>query len=128
MTDVQQEDAEAQTGDDELLSQVRGGDTAAFGTLWERHVDAARGLARQLVRGEAEAEDAVADTFTRVLDVVRRGGGPGTGSAPICSPRCGTASTTGPARTSGRSSRTTWSASTAASRSSTPRSKGWSGR
>ncbi|WP_420087679.1 sigma-70 family RNA polymerase sigma factor [Nocardiopsis composta] len=82
MTDVQQEDAEAQTGDDELLSQVRGGDTAAFGTLWERHVDAARGLARQLVRGEAEAEDAVADTFTRVLDVVRRGGGPRDGFRP----------------------------------------------
>ncbi|WP_420156551.1 sigma-70 family RNA polymerase sigma factor [Nocardiopsis sp. CNT-189] len=82
MTDVQQEDAESQTGDDELLSQVRGGDTAAFGTLWERHVDAARGLARQLVRGEAEAEDAVADTFTRVLDVVRRGGGPRDGFRP----------------------------------------------
>ena len=35
--------------DAELISAVRGGDVAAYGELFERHVDAARRLARQLV-------------------------------------------------------------------------------
>ncbi|MFJ9556084.1 sigma-70 family RNA polymerase sigma factor [Nocardiopsis sp. NPDC101807] len=55
---------------------MRGGDTAAYATLYERHAASARGLARQLLRGEAEAEDAVAEAFTRVLSVIRRGKGP----------------------------------------------------
>jgi len=33
-------------------------------------------LARQLVRGQAEADDVVAETFAKILDLLRRGGGP----------------------------------------------------
>ncbi|WP_187281583.1 zf-HC2 domain-containing protein [Nonomuraea sp. C10] len=59
-----------------LLHAVRGGDATAYGQLYERHVAAARALAGQLVYGEAEVEDVVAESFTRVLDHVGRGGGP----------------------------------------------------
>ncbi|MFV2198162.1 sigma-70 family RNA polymerase sigma factor [Nocardiopsis sp. LOL_012] len=55
---------------------MRDGDTDAYGVLYERHAGAARGLARQLLRGEAEAEDAVAEAFARVLGVIRKGRGP----------------------------------------------------
>ncbi|WP_231494116.1 sigma-70 family RNA polymerase sigma factor [Nocardiopsis sp. CNT312] len=55
---------------------MRDGDADAYGVLYERHAGAARGLARQLLRGEAEAEDAVAEAFARVLGVIRRGRGP----------------------------------------------------
>ncbi|WP_161627952.1 sigma factor [Microbispora catharanthi] len=60
----------------ELLEAVRGGDTAAFGTLYRRHSAAARSLARQVVRSEGVVEDLLVETFARVLEVVRRGGGP----------------------------------------------------
>ncbi|MEW9527537.1 hypothetical protein [Microbispora sp. NPDC049125] len=59
----------------ELLEAVRGGDTAAFGALYRRHVVAARCLARQLAQGE-EVEDILAETFAGVLDMIRRGEGP----------------------------------------------------
>ncbi|GAB2821552.1 hypothetical protein GCM10022221_19480 [Actinocorallia aurea] len=62
--------------DAELIERIRQGDTAVYGVLYERHKDAARRLARSLVDGDAEADDAVADTFTRVLAVLQRGGGP----------------------------------------------------
>ncbi|MFD0468501.1 RNA polymerase sigma factor [Nonomuraea thailandensis] len=54
------------------------GNAAAYGELYERHVAAARALARQLVRG-AEVEDVVAESFTKILDLVGRGGGPDSG-------------------------------------------------
>ncbi|MEV4293526.1 sigma factor [Microbispora rosea] len=60
----------------ELLEAVRGGDTAAFGTLYRRHSAAARSLARQVVQSEDAVEDLLAETFARVLEAVRRGGGP----------------------------------------------------
>ncbi|MFY9930140.1 MAG: sigma-70 family RNA polymerase sigma factor, partial [Streptosporangiaceae bacterium] len=44
--------------------------------MHERHVAAARGLARQLVRGQSGADDVVAETFAKLLDLLRRGGGP----------------------------------------------------
>ncbi|GIH28973.1 hypothetical protein Aph01nite_72830 [Acrocarpospora phusangensis] len=59
-----------------MLDAVRGGDSAAYGTLYERHASAARSLARQLVPSEAEVEDVVAETFTKILDLLGRGGGP----------------------------------------------------
>ena len=62
-------------GDAELISAVRGGDVDAYGDLFERHVDAARRLARQLA-GPADADDLVSDAFTKVLTVLQRGGGP----------------------------------------------------
>jgi RNA polymerase sigma factor (sigma-70 family) len=64
-----------ETGDAELISAVRGGDLSAYGPLFERHVEAARRLARQLV-GQADADDLVSDAFAKVLRVLQGGGGP----------------------------------------------------
>src|SRR5690349_24417910 len=61
--------------DAELISAVRGGDIDAYGTLFERHVDAARRLARQLVPA-GDTEDLVSEAFAKVLAVLQRGGGP----------------------------------------------------
>jgi RNA polymerase sigma factor (sigma-70 family) len=61
-------------GDAELISAVRGGDVDAYGALFERHVVAARRLARQL--SPSDADDLVSDAFAKVLGVLQRGGGP----------------------------------------------------
>lgn len=61
--------------DAELISAVRGGDLEAYGKLFERHVDAARRLARQLV-STGDMDDLVSDAFAKVLSVLQRGGGP----------------------------------------------------
>ncbi|MEU3019853.1 sigma-70 family RNA polymerase sigma factor [Nocardiopsis sp. NPDC007018] len=76
MTHAEGEHTETLIGDAEIIERVKAGDNAAYGTLYERHAGAARGLARQLLRGEAEVEDAVAEAFTKVLSVIQRGGGP----------------------------------------------------
>ncbi|MFI6601721.1 sigma-70 family RNA polymerase sigma factor [Nonomuraea sp. NPDC050536] len=70
---------ESPQSDADLLEAVRGGNAAAYGELYERHVAAARSMARQLVRGESEVEDVVAEAFTKILDLVGRGGGPESG-------------------------------------------------
>ncbi|RSN01182.1 hypothetical protein DMB42_40055 [Nonomuraea sp. WAC 01424] len=70
---------ESPLSDADLLKEVRAGDAAAYGRLYERHVAAARALARQLVRGESEVEDVMAESFTKILDLVGRGGGPESG-------------------------------------------------
>ncbi|HEY4462134.1 MAG TPA: sigma-70 family RNA polymerase sigma factor [Streptosporangiaceae bacterium] len=62
--------------DADLIRASRSGDTAAYASLYERHVGAARALAGQLVRGPAEVDDVVAEAYVRVLDLLRRGGGP----------------------------------------------------
>ncbi len=62
-------------GDAELISRVREGDLEAYGDLYARHVDAARRLARQLVRGP-DSDDLVSDAFAKVMAVLQRGGGP----------------------------------------------------
>jgi len=63
-------------GDAELIGAIASGDTAAYATLQERHVAAARVLARQLVKSPAEAEEVITETFARLHAVLRRGGGP----------------------------------------------------
>ena len=70
------ESGPALPSDAELITAIRSGDMAAYGELYRRHVASARSLARQLVRGPAEVDDVVAETFSRVLDLMRRGGGP----------------------------------------------------
>ncbi|GAA3463170.1 sigma-70 family RNA polymerase sigma factor [Saccharothrix longispora] len=62
--------------DAELIDAVRAGDLGAYGKLYERHAGAARTFARQLSRSAVEADDLVADSFARVLDVLRDGRGP----------------------------------------------------
>ncbi|MEV4113055.1 sigma-70 family RNA polymerase sigma factor [Nonomuraea sp. NPDC049695] len=69
---------ESPQSDAELLQAVREGNAAAYGLLYERHVAAARALARQLV-SRVEVEDVVAESFTKILDLVGRGGGPQSG-------------------------------------------------
>ena len=64
--------------DADLIAASRASDSDAFATLYERHVIAARTLARQLVHGRAEADDLVAEAFTRILAHLKRGGGPDT--------------------------------------------------
>jgi RNA polymerase sigma factor (sigma-70 family) len=59
-----------------LIAASRTGDGTAYDTLYRRHAAAARNLARQLVRGQAEADDVVAETIAKILDLLRRGGGP----------------------------------------------------
>ncbi len=61
--------------DAELISRVRGGDLDAYGLLYERHVEAARRLSRQLVRGP-DSEDLVSEAFAKVMTVLQGGGGP----------------------------------------------------
>ncbi|WP_028851175.1 sigma-70 family RNA polymerase sigma factor [Thermocrispum municipale] len=69
--------AEAQgPSDAELIDAVRKGTISAYGTLYERHVQAAYNLARQLARSSAEADDLVAEAFAKVLDTLRAGKGP----------------------------------------------------
>ncbi|MBG0827206.1 sigma-70 family RNA polymerase sigma factor [Planomonospora sp. ID67723] len=67
---------EVPQGDAGLLAAIRSGNAAAYVGLYERHASAARALARALVHDPAEAEDVVAETFTRMLDLIRRDGGP----------------------------------------------------
>jgi RNA polymerase sigma factor (sigma-70 family) len=62
--------------DTALLTAVRAGDTAAYGTLYERHRAAARQLAYGLVRDPSDAEDLVAETFAKVFASLRAGRGP----------------------------------------------------
>ncbi|GAB1509418.1 RNA polymerase sigma factor [Actinophytocola sp. KF-1] len=62
--------------DAELIAAVRRGDSEAYGALYERHLHAAKRAASCLSGTDAEREDLVADAFTRVLRVLREGGGP----------------------------------------------------
>ncbi|ASR34266.1 hypothetical protein BAY61_03830 [Prauserella marina] len=64
--------------DAELISSVRAGTIAAYGTLYERHVSAAYNLARQLARSGSDADDLVSEAFSKVLDTLRAGKGPDT--------------------------------------------------
>ncbi|GAB4086626.1 hypothetical protein GCM10028784_32560 [Myceligenerans cantabricum] len=64
--------------DAELIFQVRSGDREAFGALYTRHAAAARALARQYVK-PGDAEDVVADAFSKLYEMLRRGAGPDSG-------------------------------------------------
>ena len=66
-------DADSDTG---LLAAVRAGDTAAYGTLYERHHTAARKFAFGLVHAPADVDDLVAETFAKVFATLRAGRGP----------------------------------------------------
>ncbi|MDD7916522.1 sigma-70 family RNA polymerase sigma factor [Actinomycetospora callitridis] len=67
--------------DAELIARLRGrgadrDSTDAFATLYGRHQQAARALARQLARSPADVDDLVAGAFTRMLEILRAGRGP----------------------------------------------------
>ncbi|MGH3241161.1 MAG: sigma-70 family RNA polymerase sigma factor, partial [Spirillospora sp.] len=75
------ESATPEPSDAELIARVRAGDVSAYGTLYERHLAAARGLAHHLA-GHDVADDAVQDAFTKVLKILKTGGGPDAGFRP----------------------------------------------
>jgi DNA-directed RNA polymerase specialized sigma24 family protein len=67
----------AQEADDaKLLNLVRAGDNGAFEVLRQRHEQAARRLADELIGSAAEANDLVEQTFAQVLEETSHGGGP----------------------------------------------------
>ncbi|MGJ7908834.1 sigma-70 family RNA polymerase sigma factor [Actinopolyspora sp. H202] len=65
-------------GDNELIEAVRGGSTAAYGVLYERHSAAAHSMARQVAQDSSEADDLVSEAFAKVLTGLRSGQGPNT--------------------------------------------------
>jgi RNA polymerase sigma factor (sigma-70 family) len=70
-------DAEPDASSDaELILQVRAGRADAYAQLYQRHVASARALARQLTGRTAEADDLVAEAFTKLLATLLGGGGP----------------------------------------------------
>lgn len=62
--------------DAELILATRAGDGDAYGELYVRHLQSARAAASALTRTKADADDVVAEAFSRVLGVLQRGGGP----------------------------------------------------
>ncbi|MER7081121.1 sigma-70 family RNA polymerase sigma factor [Saccharopolyspora kobensis] len=76
MAAVPQEEQVRGVGDAELIEAVRGGDSAAYGILYERHVGAAHAMARQVTKSQAEADDVVSEAFAKVLGLLRDGRGP----------------------------------------------------
>ncbi|MDL4773704.1 sigma-70 family RNA polymerase sigma factor [Actinomadura xylanilytica] len=81
MSETASDLAPSESSDAVLISRIRDGDATAYGPLYERHLIAARRLARHLVDGDA-AEDAVQETFAKILAVLQRGGGPESGFRP----------------------------------------------
>lgn len=69
-------DHRTDTGELELVERVRDGDMAAFEALYTASIDRARRYARSLARCPADADDAVSEVYTRVLDLLERGRGP----------------------------------------------------
>jgi len=67
--------------DHDLVCEVRGGDASAFRMLHERHVNAARALARRIA-AEADVDDVVAESFARLFAQLQRGGGPDEAARP----------------------------------------------
>src|SRR5690554_532211 len=64
------------SSDPELIAGVRAGDAAAFGVLYERHVDAARRVAAVYTNTPADVDDVVSEAFSRVLRALQQGDGP----------------------------------------------------
>ena len=62
--------------DAELILATRSGDGDAYGELYIRHLQSARAAAHALTRSKSDADDVVAEAFSRVLGVLQRGGGP----------------------------------------------------
>lgn len=59
-----------------LIQAVRGGDNAAYGQLYDRHLVAARRVAAAIAADAAERDDLIAEGFTRVLRILQSGEGP----------------------------------------------------
>ena len=62
--------------DVDLIAASRAGDAAVYDSFYRRHLAAAYGLPRQLVRNRAEADDVVSARPLPDPDLLHRGGGP----------------------------------------------------
>ncbi len=71
----QQETAEAEVSDADLILLARSGDKSAFGELWSRHAQSGIVVARGFT-SSLDADDLVAEAFTRIYQRVLDGGGP----------------------------------------------------
>ncbi len=61
-----------QDEDATLATRASGGDVAAFGLLYDRHVEAVYRYVYYRVRDDAEAEDVTSDVFMRALKAIPR--------------------------------------------------------
>src|SRR5262245_669288 len=60
-------DPDAQSGEDGLmLARLAGGDVAAFRTVVDRHLPLVLGVARRVLRDDAEAEDVAQEAMLRL--------------------------------------------------------------
>ncbi|WP_136708561.1 sigma-70 family RNA polymerase sigma factor [Agromyces sp. H66] len=60
--------------DGALIERTRRGDRAAYAELWRRHAASARTVARSY--SSLDADDLVAESFTKIYDAILGGGGP----------------------------------------------------
>jgi RNA polymerase sigma-70 factor (ECF subfamily) len=58
---------DATADDEELAARAQGGDRAAFGALYDRHLPRVHGYCRRLLGGREAAEDATTEVFMRAL-------------------------------------------------------------
>lgn len=70
------DDVDMPDSDELLIRRVRDGDAAAYGTLYERHLDAATATANSYARNATDAPDFVAESFANVLAAIQNGNGP----------------------------------------------------
>lgn len=61
--------------DEELVERARRGNKSAFGELWQRHFRSGARVARQFT-SSLDADDLVAEAYTRIYQRVLAGGGP----------------------------------------------------
>jgi RNA polymerase sigma factor (sigma-70 family) len=66
--------------DADLVARVRAGDTDAYGELWTRHIDVARGLARRIT--SRDPDDLIGESYARILTAIQAGRGPDTAFRP----------------------------------------------
>ncbi|WP_165308346.1 RNA polymerase sigma factor, partial [Agromyces binzhouensis] len=66
--------ARSAPADADLIAATRTGDREAYGELWRRHEASARTVARS--HTTLDADDLVAEAFTRTFDAIRAGKGP----------------------------------------------------
>ncbi|MGW8552633.1 sigma-70 family RNA polymerase sigma factor [Streptomyces tubercidicus] len=65
-----------EVSDAHLIASTRAGDCAAYEELYSRHRKAAAAYARRFASCEVDIDDLVAEAFTNVLHVIRKGAGP----------------------------------------------------
>ncbi|MCU1399567.1 MAG: polymerase, sigma-24 subunit, subfamily [Acidimicrobiales bacterium] len=70
----------AQLSDDELVEEARriGNDNGAYEELYRRHENAARNVARHIMRSRQDADDVVNESFAGVIAAIGNGAGPRT--------------------------------------------------